>query len=102
VRDRERADGIYLKAYLPRDQVICVARLPQVLTTSRKRASVDVALKGTGEGKAVICSAAGDELASAPIREGRCVIDLSKLTADAKPACVKLMHGAMMVDVVGW
>jgi hypothetical protein len=98
----KRADGIYLKTYLPRDQVICVARLPQALAISRRGASVDVAAKRDGGDRAVVCSAAGDELASAPIREGRCVIDLSKLTADAKPACVKLMHGAMMVDVVGW
>ena len=97
----KRPDGSYLRLYLARDDVTCIAQLPQRLTVARKGTVLEVTAKQADGCRVVVCSATGDVLLSQGASVGIVRFDLTKLPKDAQATCVKLMRGSELVDVVG-
>ena len=91
-----------VKVYLPRDEVACLVKLPERLSVTRSRATLQVAAKlllPPGNYRLVVCDLQGQELLSQDAKAKQNTIDLSKLPPEAKPACVKLMQGTRLLDI---
>jgi hypothetical protein len=89
-----------VKLYLPRDEVACIAKLTKRLAVTRKGRALQVEAKSLpGPCRLVVSDRQGLELLSQEAKAGRNVLDLSPLSAEAHPACVKLLRGGTLLDV---
>lgn len=88
-----------INAYLPREEVISIAKLRKRMDVNRNgdQLTVKVALPG-GECDLVVADIAGKVLVTVPA-SAETAISLSDLPEGAKPACVKLLREGYMVDV---
>jgi hypothetical protein len=94
---RAKAVGVYLE----RDDVACIAVLPRKLDVKREGAALTVQVAaGLKEPRLEVCDMAGDSLLMIAAREGRNRVDLSAIEGDKQPACLRLLDGTQLVDVV--
>lgn len=85
--------------YLERDDVTVLAKLPRRLNVARQGEMLRVTAKGApARAQVVVSDLEGKVLLSQPARQA--TLDLSKLPADAKPACVKLLGPNGLLDAV--
>jgi len=93
-------EGVALALYLPRDEVACVAVLPQTLRLERAGPVLTVRLPApVADGRVVVCDAQQQELLAAPL-EGRSVeVDVGQLGVEGQPACIKVLAGRDLVDI---
>lgn len=90
-----------VSACLPRDAILCVARLPRLLRLVRSGSTLSVTVaRAPTDAVLAVCDAEGKRLLTAPARTGQNRLDLAGLPADAKPVCVKLLSGRDMKDAV--
>ncbi|MCC6445594.1 MAG: hypothetical protein IT210_19325 [Armatimonadetes bacterium] len=92
---RLRAGAV--RIFLPRDEVVCLARLPKRLSAARSGDRLQARLK-SGEGLLAVCDPDGAALLSRKAKTGQNTMDLSRLSAGAKPACLKLLIGGQLAD----
>jgi hypothetical protein len=91
----------YVRAYIPRQDVACIAQLTKRLLVDRSGETLTVEAKlPQGDCCLVVAGRDGAILLQQAARAGRNTVDLSPLPGDARPACVKLMRGRELVDVV--
>jgi hypothetical protein len=85
---------------LARDDVACLAVLPQRLTVTRAGTLVEVNLRDPRPGLTLrVCDAAGKTLVErAPAARGATAFNLKEIQG-AAPACVKLLAGPKLVDL---
>lgn len=87
--------------YLTRDDVACLVQLPKRLTVQREGNLLTVEIKpASPDSQLALFNLAGETLLTQDAKTGKNVMDLSKLPADKKPACVKLLRGGSLVDVM--
>ncbi len=90
-----------VKVYLPRDDIACMVQLTRCLTVRRDGNALIAETKTKGTDlRIVICSREGDRLLVQAVAPGKNSIDLSQISTEKKPACVKLLRGGTLVDVV--
>jgi len=88
-----------ISAYLPRDEILCVAQLPRLLRLSRAGSNLVVVADNPPQAAQLsVCAADGKRLATQPARAGRNSFDLAALPGDARPVCVKLLVGRDLRD----
>jgi hypothetical protein len=90
------------KVTLARDDVACLAVLPQRLSLTRTGTLLEVKLREPRPGLMLrVCDATGKTLAErAPAASGPTALNLKEIQG-GKPVCVKLFEGARMVDLAG-
>lgn len=89
-----------LHLYLERDEMACLAILPQRLDLQRSAGALNVSLKTAGaQWTLALCDGDANQLASQPARAGENRISLTSLPERARPVCLKLMQGSRMIDL---
>jgi len=95
--EAEVADGA-VRAYLPRDDVACIAVLPRELSVARDGDRLTVTMQPQKqETSLAICDLAGETLLSQGVTDGEVTTDLTQV--EGEPACVKLLAGGRMLDM---
>ena len=86
--------------FMPRDNVLCLAQLPVMIKAKRDGSTIDVSLSEECKGAQLsICDRDGMALISQNARANR--FNLAEIAdIKAEPACVKLIKGGMLIDVV--
>ena len=93
--------GSTLRLYLGPGDVACVALLPRCLDVATQHGRLQVNARPPRAGcRLAACDAEGSELLSSPAREGPTDVDLGPLAGKPRPACLKLLCGRDLVDVV--
>ncbi len=94
-------DLVYMRAYLPRKDVGCIAQLTRRLEATRtgQRLQVQVSTLPTA-GTLVVADRDGRALLTQPAKAGGNEMDLSKLPVAGTPLVVKLLAGKTLVDMV--
>jgi hypothetical protein len=95
----------YVHVYIPRNDVACVGVFPRLLDVSREENTLTVKhgvrVMPKGGLWLAVASAEGYNLLVSNAGMGDTTLDLSKLTVEGKPACVKLLDGnGQLLDVV--
>ncbi len=92
--------GQALRLKLGRDEVACIAELPRLMELKPADGRLTVSAEAGGADLVVaLVSLDGERLLSAPVRQGRATLDLTKLPQDApRPAALKLFQGHNLVD----
>jgi hypothetical protein len=89
-----------LSVYLPRDDVACIALLPQRLTITREGNAIRVDVEGEVDGaRLVVYDGAGGELISRQSTSGPNRVDLSRRPGDARVDHVKLLRSGQLIDM---
>ncbi|NPV45407.1 MAG: hypothetical protein HPY69_00505 [Armatimonadetes bacterium] len=90
----------YVRAYIPRKDVACIAQLTRRLLVQRRGDELAVEARLPGEDCELLVAAQdGAILHRQPAKAGANVVDLSRLAQDVRPACLKLMSRGNLVDV---
>jgi hypothetical protein len=90
-----------VRLYLGRGDVACLAQLPRRLQVRRDGPSLVVDAKlPPGACQLTVCDATGAELLSQSAGPRRHAFPLSELGEGTTPACVKLLRGSLLLDVV--
>lgn len=86
---------------LARDDVACLAVLPQRLAATRTGNLVEVRLRDPRPGLVLrVCDAAGKTLAERPPADGSTAFNLKEIAGG--PVCVKLLDGPRLVDLAAF
>lgn len=95
-REVAAADGV-VRIFLPRDDVACLALLPDQLSASRSDASLDIAVAAATDGDRLrLCDKDGKVLSEQSAHAGNNSIGLQQIEGNA--ACVKLMRDNRLID----
>lgn len=86
-----------ISLYLERDDVACVALLPRLLQI---KPDGKVEIRDGKGGRLVVVNEKGENALTQNVTGKGGVLNLSKLPANTKPTCIKLLRGGQMVDVV--
>ncbi|NOZ20557.1 MAG: hypothetical protein GXP25_05645 [Planctomycetes bacterium] len=86
--------------FLLRDDVLCLAQLPDKLSAKRTGDRLEVTVAAGGkDGLLCVCDADGQALLSRPAQDGINGFDLRQIAqAGAMPACIKLLRKGLLVD----
>lgn len=90
-----------VSVYVERDDVACVAVLPQVLTVQREGQTLTLQAKDKKPGQVVVVDEKGEAVLTQELAAGGGQVDLSKLPEGAKAVYVKLLRGGQLVDAAG-
>lgn len=91
-----------VRVFLQRDDVGCLARLPQRLSAQRSGSLVEIAVRDAQPGwQVALCDAEGQAMLTRPIERSSARLSLADVAKDAKPAvCLKLLDGKRLVDIL--
>lgn len=89
-----------IRCFLPRDEAICLLRVPGRLGVKRSGESLEIAVTKPAKAcRVAVCDALGQTLVARPVEAEPVRLNLSDLPArSAKPACVKLLDGGRLLD----
>jgi len=96
-------EGGVVSLYLERDDVACLIKLPSRMKVQSTATTIDVTVHTPNPAwQVALCDADGQPLVSRPAGSGSVQLNLTELPKGGKPvACVKLLDGKRLVDVVG-
>lgn len=91
-----------VRVFIPRDNVLCVGRLPKEMEVKRNGRVVEVTVKNPGSGLRIcVSNRNGEVLLTQAAGKGPQRFELAEEAMGASgPVCVKLLRGGLLVDVV--